>query len=139
MTRDVSQAVCPVCGARTAVPTPGWPRWYAWGFGVDYKSAMSIGSWPLVHIASGFDPVTMTPRVARGVIAVGNVAVGAVAVGGVAVGILAVGGVAVGLLTAIGGVAMGVGLSIGGVAFGSIAIGAVAAGLVSSISSVPLR
>ena len=107
--------------------------WYTWGFTGEYKSAVTIGSLPLVHIASGFDPITMTPRVARGVIAIGGIAVGVVAVGGVATGLVAVGGVSFGLLSAIGGVAMGLGLSIGGVAFGAVAIGGVAAGLISSI------
>ena len=49
------------------------------------NSAVTIGGWPLLHIAGGFDPVTLQPRVARGIVAIGNIAVGVLAIGGVAV------------------------------------------------------
>ena len=112
-----------------------WRRgWY--GTAYEYKSAAAIGTWPLVHIAFGMDPVTQRLRIARGVIAIGNVAVGVLAIGSIAGGLVTVGGVSVGLLSAVGSVAAGLGLSIGGVAFGSVAIGGVAAGLLSSIGGV---
>jgi len=101
--------------------------------GYEYKSAAAIGPWPFVHVCMGIDPATMRPRVARGVIAIGNFAVGVVALGGVAWGLIAIGGVTLGLLGALGGVALGLGLSVGGVAVGSIAVGGVAAGLVYAI------
>ena len=90
----------------------GWGGWYGYGF--EYKSPTTIGGWPLVHVCSGFDPVTMRPRIAMGVVAIGNIAVGGLAIGGVACGVFAVGGVSLGLLLAVGGVALGLGLSIGG-------------------------
>jgi len=36
------------------------------GYGFEYKSAVSIAGWPLLHIAGGFDPATMQPRIAPG-------------------------------------------------------------------------
>ena len=98
-------------------------------FGFEYRSPITIGSWPLVHICAGIDPVTMRPRVAKGVFAIGNVAVGAVAIGGLACGLFSVGGASFGLLFALGGVAIGLGLSVGGFAAGSVAIGGLAVGL----------
>jgi hypothetical protein len=136
MTHDAAPLTCPTCGTRTDIRTHRLHRWYGWGLGVEYKSSISIGSLPLVHVASGFDPVTMKPRVARGVIAIGNVAVGVLAIGGVSAGVVSIGAVSVGLLTAVGAVAIGLGLSIGAVALGSVAIGAVTAGLLSSIGAV---
>lgn len=100
------------------------------GFGYEYRSAAQIASWPVVHICSGIDPVTQRPRVAKGVIAIGNIAVGAVALGGVACGLVAFGGVSVGLLLALGGAALGTGVSIGGLAVGAVSFGGAAVGYV---------
>jgi len=86
----------------------------AGGYIVEYKSPVTIFGLPLVHVAAGVDPVTMTPRVARGIVAVGSIAVGVIAVGSVATGLLAV----------------------GGVAFGAVAIGGVAFGLISSVGAL---
>jgi hypothetical protein len=105
----------------------------AYGVGYEYKSAISIGGWPLVHVAAGYDPITLRPRVARGVIAIGNIAIGGVAIGGLACGLVTLGGASIGLLGAVGGAALGVGLSIGGLAIGSIAIGGAAIGFVYAI------
>lgn len=113
-----------------------WFAWYGIRFGYEYKSPIMIGSWPLVHIASGYDPVTLQPRIAKGIIAVGSVAIGGIAVGSVAVGVVTVGAVSLGLLSAVGAVAIGFGLSIGAVAAGSIAVGTVALGFVEAISSL---
>src|SRR6478752_775239 len=55
--------------------------------GVEYRSPVTIGSWPLVHICLGIDPVTFRPKVAKGILAIGNIAVGVVAFGGVACGL----------------------------------------------------
>jgi len=114
--RDAPRVICRSCVQRPAI------------FGYEYRSAARIGTWPLVHICAGVDPATMRPRVARGLIAIGNIAVGAVAIGGAACGLLTLGGASLGLLAAIGGAAIGAGLSIGGVAVGSVAVGGAAIG-----------
>jgi hypothetical protein len=97
--------------------------------GFEYRSPMTIGSWPLIHICAGIDPVTMRPRVAKGVIAIGNMAVGGVAIGGLACGLFTLGGASFGLLFALGGAAIGLGVSVGGFAAGSVAFGGAAIGL----------
>jgi hypothetical protein len=109
--------------------------WYGYGSGwsYEYTSPVRIGKWPLVHVCGGVDPETLQPRVARGVIAIGNVAIGAVAIGGFACGLISIGGASIGLLLAIGGAALGAGLSIGGAALGSIAIGGAAFGFVYAV------
>jgi hypothetical protein len=103
------------------------------GFGFEYRSEASIGPWPLLHVCTGFNPVTMRPRVAKGVIAIGNFAVGGVAIGGLALGLVSVGGLSIGLLFALGGVALGLGLSIGGVAVGAAAVGGAAFGYLHAL------
>ena len=108
--------VCRTCISRRTV------------LGFEYRSAASIGEWPLVHICMGMDPVTLRPRVAKGVIAIGNIAVGVVAIAGLSLGLFTVGGVSLGLFAALGGMALGLGLSLGGVAVGSIAVGGLAVG-----------
>jgi hypothetical protein len=118
--RESPRLVCRVCAERRAV------------VGFEYRSA-AIGDWPLVHICMGVDPVTMRPRVAKGFVAIGNVAVGAIAVGGLAFGLVAVGGLSVGLLFALGGAALGVGLSLGGFAVGAVAVGGVAVGFLHAV------
>lgn len=102
-------------------------------FGWEYKSTAAIGDWPLVHICMGIDPVTMRPRAARGVIALGNIAIGGFAMGGLAVGLISLGGLSIGLLGALGGVALGLGVSAGGVAVGSVAVGGLAVGFTYAI------
>ena len=129
--RDVPRLVCRDCASARGAVGFGWSGWS--GYGYEYKSPITIGSWPLVHVCSGVDPATMRLRVAKGVIAIGNVAVGILAVGGVACGLFTVGGASLGLLAAIGGVGLGLGVSIGGVAVGSIAIGGAAVGFVYAI------
>lgn len=104
--------------------------------GYEYRSSLAIGNWPLLHVAAGFDPVTMRPRLAKGVIAIGNVAVGVVAIAGISCGLVAVGGLSIGILLALGGVAVGLGFSAGGLAVGSIAAGGVAIGLAHAIGGV---
>lgn len=115
--RDAPRLVCRDCGQRGQVI-----------FGFEYKSSAMIGTWPLVHICTGIDPVTMRPRAARGVIALGNIAIGGIACGGLAVGLVSIGGLSIGLACALGGVALGLGLSVGGLTVGSIAVGGLAIG-----------
>jgi len=31
-------------------------------YGFEYKTPVTIGDWPLVHICMGIDPITMRPR-----------------------------------------------------------------------------
>jgi hypothetical protein len=114
--RDAPRIVCRACLAQRAT------------VGFEYRSAATVGGWPLVHICMGIDPVTMRPRIARGVIAIGNIAVGGVAIAGVAVGVISFGGLSVGLALALGGAALGLGLSLGGAAVGSVALGGLAIG-----------
>ncbi len=114
------------------------PRYIRHLQGVDYRSKAELFGWPLLHIATGIDPKTGRKRVAKGIVAIGDVAMGGIAIGGAAIGVFASGGAAVGLFTfagaavgmlvAIGGAASGFGFSCGGFAFGSIAIGGVAVG-----------
>lgn len=115
---------CPYCKTKLARPwTPGAaasgdpipPAFMQQIYGYEFKSALSLFGLPLVHIAQGIDPQTGRPRVARGILAIGNVAFGVVAIGGVAFGGLALGGMAVGVL-ALGGMAAGF-AALGGMSF----------------------
>jgi hypothetical protein len=94
-----------------------------WGY--EYKSKLKLFGVPLVHVAQGVDSQTGRPRVAKGIIAIGNIAIGVIALGGVAFGGLALGGVAMGVIAmaglavgvaAVGGVALAIYLAIGGLA-----------------------
>ncbi len=116
--RDAPQLVCRDCLERGGIL-----------YGFEYASAATVGGWPLVHVCAGVDPLTMRPKVARGVVAIGNVAVGGIAIGGAACGIVSLGGASLGLLFALGGAAVGIGFSLGGLAVGSVAIGGLAIGL----------
>lgn len=101
-------------------------------YGYEYRSQAEILGWPLIHVANGFDPETNRPRVAKGVIAIGNLAVGVFALGGMAVGGFAFGGIGVGLLV-FGGVALG-GVAIGGLAVGALfAVGGMAVSLLFAV------
>jgi hypothetical protein len=125
---ETPRLVCRGCAARGSLPGYGWYGWY--GYGYEYKSSTTIAGWPLVHVCAGIDPITMRPRIARGVVAIGNIAVGGLAIGGLAVGLLSIGGASLGLAFALGGAAIGIGLSVGGLAVGSVAIGGAAVGFV---------
>jgi len=118
------------------------PASVRYAMGVDYKSTQTILGVPLLHVATGRDPVTGKRRVARGIIAVGEVAIGVLAFGGISMGLFAFGGLALGGLaiaglaggvTTIGGMSIAVlfaygGVSIGYVAYGGLAIGYYAMG-----------
>jgi hypothetical protein len=118
---ETPRLVCQACATERRV------------MGFEYRSTAAFGGWPLVHVCAGVDPVTMRPRVAKGVIAVGNIAVGGLAIGGLACGLLTFGGLSLGLLFAIGGAALGLGLSVGGFAVGSVALGGAAVGFAHAI------
>jgi hypothetical protein len=134
--RDTPRLVCRTCAARGALSYP----WYGYGYGYsfEYKSSMTIAGWPLLHVCGGIDPVTMRPRIAKGVMAIGNIAFGVLAIGGLACGVLTLGGASLGLLLAIGGAALGFGLSVGGFAAGSIAIGGAAVGFMYAVGAVAI-
>jgi len=135
--QEMPRLVCRTCAARGGTGY-GWMAWYGVGYGYEYKSSVTIGGWPLVHVCAGIDPVTMRLRIAKGIVAIGNVAVGVLAIGGVAFGLFTVGGASIGLLAAVGGVALGLGASVGGVAIGSIAIGGAAWGFVYAIGGAAI-
>jgi hypothetical protein len=42
---------------------------YGYGYGYEYRSPITVGGWPLLHVCGGIDPQTLRPRVARGVMA----------------------------------------------------------------------
>ena len=93
-------------------------------FAYEYRSNRQVFGLPLVHIIYGLpvDPLTGRFRVAKGIIAIGNIAVGGLAIGGISLGVLSIGGLALGL-AALGGLAVGLLLALGGMAVGLIAIG----------------
>jgi hypothetical protein len=133
------KAVCPACVGREA------PRLLCVAcverrpiIGFEYRSSITVGGWPLVHVCAGVDPATLRPKVAKGVIAVGNIAVGGLAFGGLACGLVTLGGLSLGALVAVGGAAVGVGLSVGGFAVGSYALGGFAVGFVLAAGGVAL-
>ncbi len=111
---------------------PGLP----WGF--EYRSPAEVFGWPVLHVAYGLNPATGLPRVARGVVAVGNLAFGLIAIGGFSAGGLALGGFGFGLVAlggiaagavAFGGIGLALLLAVGGLAVsGQFAIGGMALG-----------
>ena len=91
-------------------------------FTYEYKSKFKIGNVPLLHInlGRGF-------RIAKGIIAIGNIAVGLFSFGALALGVFSLGGLAIGLLT-LAGIAIG-GISLGGLSIGYFAVGGMAIGI----------
>ena len=88
----------------------------------EYISSVKVFGLPLVHIRLGFGP-----RLAKGIIAIGNCAVGAVAIGSGSLGLISIGGISAGLLFAFGGLSLGL-FALGGVAVGGFAVGGCALG-----------
>lgn len=91
----------------------------------EYRSPVTIGGVPLLHVVRGVDPSTGRRPPAIGIVAVGQIAVGLVAVGQVAFGAISVGQASIGL-----------GWGIGQLAFGLLAAGQVAAGVLGSVGQV---
>ena len=134
---------CRYCGEWLNKPSPGqetfpilsMPMNY-WGY--EYKSKAELFGLPLIHVAQGIDPKTGAPRVAKGIIAIGNGAIGAFALGGVALGGLTFGGVSLGVVS-IGGVSIGVLIALGGVAIaGWFALGGMALSLMFAVGGLAL-
>lgn len=101
----------------------------------EYKSKTTLFGLPLVHINTRSHRMVKShrysfkPRVAKGIIAMGDVAIGVISLGGIAIGGLSLGGLSVGLL-ALGGAALGL-FSLGGVAVGILALGGLTAGFMA--------
>jgi hypothetical protein len=132
--RSVPAPAAPERRPSPLVSSPAVPPQLARWLGREYRSKRTLWGWPLVHIATGVDPQTGRKRVARGIIAIGDVAFGVVALGGAfCAGIIAVGGgAAVGVLALGGGAALGLGLALGGgLAVGGLALGGAAVGIVA--------
>jgi hypothetical protein len=117
----------------------GQPRSH-YMFGYEYKSKLEILGLPLVHVAYGMDPDSGRMRVAKGIIAIGNIALGLIAIGGIglggicisglALGIFCLGGMAISILASLGGLAISGYLALGGLAIaGEIAAGGMAISL----------
>lgn len=100
-------------------------------FGNEYKSRATLFGIPLLHIAFGIDPRTGRKRVARGIVAIGDIAVGLLSFGGLAMGGVTVGGLGVGLVS-LSGMAIGLLAAIGGFAIGGFAWGGFAVGVIAS-------
>jgi hypothetical protein len=109
---------------------------YGWNY--EYKSDAELFGWPLIHIAQGINPETGMLRVARGVIAIGNLAIGGLAIGGFAAGGIALGGLGFGIF-ALGGLSIGILAAGGGLALGgAFAIGGLAISLAYAIGGLAL-
>lgn len=100
----------------------------------EFRSARMLWGWPVLHIAFGRDPATGRPRVARGIIAIGERAVGGLAIGGLARGIVAFGGLALGLVS-VGGLSVGA-LAFGGLAAGLVSFGGLSLGLLLALGGI---
>lgn len=91
----------------------------------EYVSKRRLFGVPLVHINVGYGK-----RVAKGIIAIGNISVGVLSIGAVSLGGICLGAFAVGLFCA-AAFAVGLLAAVGGVAVGAVALGGVAVGLIS--------
>ena len=121
--REVGETArkCPQCKA----PFPGRAHWQ--GTGYEWKSAVTLGGYPLVHIAYGRDARGKL-RVAKGVIAIGQFGIGVITLAQFGIGLLFGFGQCLLALTAIAQVAITPLLGIGQCAAGYIAIGQMAVG-----------
>jgi hypothetical protein len=106
-----------------------------WGF--EYRSPLDLFGLPLIHIVNGVNPRTNVPRIARGILAIGNIAEGVFAIGGIAVGLFTLGGFGLGVI-AIGGMAVGI-AALGGISLALwLAMGGVAGSLHIAIGGLAL-
>lgn len=81
--RDISEQAlsCPHCGA----PFPAKDKWDGWG--VEYKSRLTLFGLPLVHVSFKYRP-NRRPVVAKGIIAIGQFACGVVTVSQFGIGVI---------------------------------------------------
>jgi predicted Ser/Thr protein kinase len=98
---DLKTELESICG-----PFDRLPANLRMAFGFEYRSKASLFGLPLVHVTSGIDMATGKRRVAKGIIAIGDLAKGFIACGTVAVGVFAFGAVSIGVV-ACGGFAFG--------------------------------
>ena len=84
--------------------------------GYEFRSKEEINGWPLIHINLGLNPETGRPRVAKGVVAIGNIAFGVVSIGAAAFGAVTLAAFGLGVV------------SLASFAIGIVALGAVALG-----------
>lgn len=131
---------CRYCGERLD-SKPGIAYTYP-GYRYEYRSKAEIFGWPLIHIASGINPETGAPLVAKGILAIGNFAIGVIALGAIAIGVFTVAGIGVGLFVlsgialgavAFGGLSFGIFLAVGGLA---ISVGYAYGGLALSLNQL---
>ena len=112
------------------------------GYRYEYRTRTEIFGWPLIHIASGINPETGAPLVAKGILAIGNFAVGLIAIGAMAIGVFTIAGIGIGVFV-LGGIALGA-VAFGGLAFGiymavgglAISVGYAFGGLALSLNDV---
>lgn len=126
---DCPECQNPVSDKALACPSCGYAIGAKYLGGYEYRSQKQFLGLPLVHIVLGFgiNPITGRIRIAKGIIAIGNIAIGGVAIGGLSLGAISIGGLAVGLAS-LGGMAIGLLIGLGGMAIGFIAIGGCAVG-----------
>lgn len=106
-------------------------------FGFEYRSRSELFGFPLLHVAFGYNPRTGLPRLARGIIAIGNFAIGLIAIGGIAAGGFVLSGIGFGFLI-LAGIAIGW-ISVGGIAIGAaFALGGLALSFDRALGGLPL-
>lgn len=74
---------CPHCGA----PYPARDRWDGWG--VEYKSELTLFGLPLVHISFKYRP-NRVPVPAKGVLAIGQFACGIITISQFGIGVVSI-------------------------------------------------
>lgn len=97
----------------------------------EYKSEATLFGLPVIHVNTGG---RYSNRVAKGIIAIGDVSFGVISLGGVGIGLFTFGGVGIGLI-GLGGIGIGV-IGIGGIAVGWHAIGGIAVGISSALGAI---
>ena len=87
----------------------------------EYKSERKLFGIPLLHVNIGGRYLN---KVAKGIIAIGDISIGFISIGGVSFGLISIGGISIGVFV-LGGVAIG-GFALGGVAIGLYSLGGIA-------------
>jgi hypothetical protein len=132
---------CPHCGKSLPIQSsnpdsPTYPP-VLWLFGFEFRSKGAFFGLPLLHVAFGYNPRTGLPRLACGIIAIGNFSFGLIAIGGIAAGGFVLSGIGLGLF-ALAGIAVG-GVAVGGIAVGlSFALGGLALSHGHAIGGLPI-
>ncbi|NIS83290.1 MAG: hypothetical protein GTO14_24530 [Anaerolineales bacterium] len=132
---------CPYCGKPLDIgsvdPKDSTCPSTSWLFGFEYRSNSALFGLPLLHVATGINPFTGLPRLARGIIAIGNCALGVFAIGGIAMGVFVLSGIGLGFMV-LAGIAVGW-IAIGGIAVGAVfALGGLAVSREHAVGALPL-